>query len=85
MFCVTVLQGEDPAAVLVKKKHLWKYQIAVCKDRYKRQKKSKQFCKVVKSFLCSCTHTILSVRDDVKCSLTLMPVFTYISLNSWNT
>jgi hypothetical protein len=43
-----VLQGEDPATVLVKKKHLWKHQIAVHKDRYKTQNKSKQSRSIIK-------------------------------------
>jgi hypothetical protein len=42
MYYVIVLQGEDPATVLVKKKILWKHQIDVHKDRYKTQNKSKQ-------------------------------------------
>jgi hypothetical protein len=44
-----VLRGEDPATVVVKKKHLWKHQVDVCKDRYKTQKKSKQLHTSVKN------------------------------------
>jgi len=47
---VTVLQGEDPATVLVKKKLLWKHEVRVCKGRYRTQKKSKQSHTDVKIF-----------------------------------
>ena len=61
---VTVLQGEDPATVLVKKKLLWKHQVRVSKGQYRTQKKSKQSHTDVKSillvvdFLFSTTFTI---------------------------
>jgi len=61
---VTVLQGEDPATVLVKKKLLWKHQVRVSKGQYRTQKKSKQSHTDVKNillvvdFLFSTTFTI---------------------------
>jgi len=64
---VTVLQGEDPATVLVKKKLLWKHQVRVYKGQYRTQKKSKQSHTDVKNilfvidFLFSTTYTIFLI------------------------
>jgi hypothetical protein len=46
-----VLQGEDPATILVKKKLLWKHQVDVYKGHYRTQKKSKQLHTAVKNIL----------------------------------
>lgn len=48
---VTVLQGEDPVTVLVKKKLLWKHQVHVYKGQYRTKKKSKQSHTDVKNIL----------------------------------
>jgi hypothetical protein len=46
-----VLQGEDPATHLVKKKLLWKHQVAVYKRYYKTQKKRKQLQTALENIL----------------------------------